>query len=77
MVDTPDEPELTEGWAENCLLVLRVGMLDGDESVDVDSVKDVDDTVEARISTVVVVVCKTTTVVVTGSIKPGTEGAAD
>ncbi len=51
----------------------------GDESVDVDSVKEVDDTVEVRISAVVVVVvCKTTTVLVTGSIKPGTEaGVAD
>jgi hypothetical protein len=76
MDGTPDEPVLTEGWAYNCLLV---GMSDGgDKSVDVDSVKDVDDTVEARISTVVVVVSKPTTVLVTGSIKPGTEaGVAD
>jgi hypothetical protein len=69
-MDTPDEPMLMEGWAYNCLLV---GMFDWDESVDVDSVKEVDDTVEARISNVVAVVCGTTTVVVTGSIKPGTE----
>jgi hypothetical protein len=76
MVTPDDETVLMEGWAYKCLLV---AMLDGgDESVDVDSVKEVDDTVEARISTVVVVVCKTTTVLVTGSIKPGTEaGAAD